>query len=245
MTPVIIVDDEPLAQKHLSSLLGRYCPQLELRAVAATVEEALEQILIHSPGLVFLDIELAGQNSFEILEQIRHRHFEVVFVTAHDEFGIRALKQDAADYILKPVNKLDLINAVDKALERLLQRRSIRHHEEHPGPAEPQRLALPTLEGLQFIHTAEIMYCESEGRYTRFYMADNKTILVSRNLGAYEALFPVRSFVRIHHHYIVNVNFVERYIKGRGGHVVMKNGKMLEVSSRKKDDFFEKLGEGS
>jgi two-component system, LytTR family, response regulator len=247
MIPVIIVDDEPLAQKHMQSLVRRYCSQLDIKAIAASVDEALEQILLHQPGLVFLDIELAGQNSFELLQQIRNRQFEVIFVTAHAEFGIQALKQDAADYILKPVNKMDLINAVDTALERLNKRKVLRHREAAPAAGnsvqERQRIALPTLEGLQLIQVQQIMYCAAEGRYTHFYMSGNpKGILVSRNLGEYEAVLPQGNFVRIHHHYIVNINFVERYVKGRGGYVVMQNGKALEVSSRKKDAFFERLG---
>ena len=104
-------------------------------------------------------------------------------------------------------------------------------------------MALPTLEGLQLIQVQQIMYCAAEGRYTHFHMTGNpKAILVSRNLGEYEQVLPSGNFVRIHHHYIVNINFVERYIKGRGGYVVMQNGKTLEVSSRRKEHFFERLG---
>lgn len=236
----LLVDDEPIALDHLSSLVTKYCPQLEMCGKASTVEDALEHIYTNRPELVLLDIELAGQNSFELLSFTRNRQFEVIFVTAHEQFGIAAIKHDATDYILKPLDKTELVNAIEKAAEKIYKKRI------SPGTDQVQphssRLALPAADGLLFVDTSKIICCESEGRYTWFYLAENdKKILVSRNIGEYEHLLPSHLFVRIHHHSIVNISYIEKYVKGRGGHVIMKNGKTLEVSARKKEDLFVRL----
>ena len=246
MIRTLLVDDEPLALKHLTAIIGKQAPELEIVATATSVTEALEKIKLCNPDLVFLDIELSGETSFEILSALKYRHFEIIFITAHDQFGIQAVKQDATDYILKPINKTELIKAIEKVSKKI-EDKKLRSPVETPSFETTKntlsRLALPTLEGLLFVDISNLMYCESEGRYTRFYMADeNKKILVSKNLGEYESLLPANTFIRIHHHTLVNINFVDKYIKGRGGYVVLKNGQTLAVSSRKKDTFFDKLG---
>ncbi len=239
MITALIVEDEPIAIKHLASMIAKSCPHVDVKARARSVGEALEQIRLLKPELVFMDIELAGNSSFEILEQTAQRNFELIFVTAHDRFGIKAVKHEAVDYVLKPINKLELINAVEKATKRIYLKRASVPVVNQQGK---NRLALPTLEGLLLIDTDKIMYCESEGRYTNFYLAgDHKKIMVSKNLGEYETSLPSHLFVRIHHSTLVNINYVEKYVKGRGGHVVLSNGKELPVSSRRKDDFFDKL----
>jgi two-component system LytT family response regulator len=245
MIKTILVDDEPIALKHLATIIEKHCPQLEVIATASTVTDALEKIGRLSPELVFLDIQLAGEKSFDILHQAKQRTFELIFVTAYDQFGIQAVKHEAMDYILKPINKTELMEAIEKAGKKIYQKR-VAGHGAQPVMENIKntigRLALPTMEGLLFVDTASIMYCESEGRYTRFYLAEeNKEILVSKNLGEYEAQLPSGMFIRIHHQSIVNIHYIHKYIKGRGGYVVLKNGKNIPVSSRKKDDFFDKL----
>lgn len=245
MIKTILVDDEPIAIKHLAAIIGKCAPQLTIVATAHSVQDALKKITLLQPELVFLDIELAGEKSFDILHAAKQRTFELIFVTAYDQFGIQAVKHEAIDYILKPINKPELIAAIEKASKKIYHRRAAATPSNHPGESVKNtlgRLALPTMEGLLFVDTANIMYCESEGRYTRFYMAEEpKELLVSKNLGEYEALLPSGIFIRIHHHSIVNINYVHKYVKGRGGYVVLKNGKTIPVSSRKKDDFFDKL----
>jgi two-component system LytT family response regulator len=241
MINTILIDDEPLALKHLASLIGKYCQQLSVQATADSVTEGLNQLNHFKPELVFLDIELAGSNSFELLHQVNSLSFEKIFVTAYDNFGIQAIKHDASDYVLKPIDKTELIDAVVKAEKKIYTKRMLAQQQamDQRGSTPNNRIALPTIDGLLFIDMNKILYCESEGRYTRFYMAENeKKILISKNIGEYEMLLPQKTFVRIHNHYIVNLSYVEKYVKGRGGYVVLTNGKMLEVSVRKKDDFF-------
>jgi two-component system, LytTR family, response regulator len=244
MIHTILIDDEPIALKHLTAIISKNCPQLNIKATASSVEEGIELIKQMRPDLVFLDIELSGHNSFELLQQIPNLSFEKIFVTAYDQFGIQAIKYGASDYILKPIDKAEFIEAVEKVATKIYAKRveANRHHSIDQATPHSNRLSLPTIDGLIFIDIPKIMYCESEGRYTRFYVAEsNKKILVSKNIGEYEALLPPQNFVRIHSHYIVNLAYVERYVKGRGGYVVLTDGKMLEVSARKKDDFLSKL----
>ena len=240
MISTILIDDEPLALKHLASLIGKHCPQLHVQATAMSVAEGLEQLNCFKPELVFLDIELAGNNSFELLNQANALDFEKIFVTAYDKFGIQAIKHDASDYVLKPINKTELLDAITKAEKKIYAKRMLtQQYIMDKRESTNGRIALPTMDGLIFIDVNKILYCESEGRYTRFYMAEHeKKILISKNIGEYELLLPQKTFVRIHSHYIVNLSYVEKYVKGRGGYVILTNGKTLEVSARKKDDFF-------
>ena len=245
MIKTLLVDDEPIALKHLEAVISKHAPDLSIVATACSVTEALEKINLYEPDLVFLDIELAGERSFDILTQHTQRNFEVIFVTAHDQFGIQAVKNDASDYILKPINKMELIKAIEKVSKKIQHKKQsepLTAHVVEITKPRLSRLALPTMEGLLFVDVTHIMYCESEGRYTCFYMAnEDKKIMVSKNLGEYETSLPPDVFVRIHHHTLVNMNYVDKYVKGRGGYVVLKNGQTLPVSSRKKDSFFDKL----
>jgi len=244
MITALLVDDEPIALKRLASIITKSCPQVKILDNAKSVREAIEQIRRLKPELVFLDIELAGSSSFEILDDMEQRNFELIFVTAYDDFGIRALKHEAIDYVLKPINRAELINAIEKATKKIYQKRGALQTPNNNGINKPQinRLALPTMEGLVFVDIDKIMYCESEGRYTRFFLAeDDKKILVSKNLGEYEASLSPNLFIRIHNSSLVNFSYIEKYVKGRGGYVILRNGKILPVSSRRKDDFFDKL----
>lgn len=248
MIRTILVEDEPLALKNLSMMVSKYGTEIEVVATANNLEDAIEQICLHKPNLVFMDIELGGRNSFEILEQFPMHTFEVIFVTAYKDFGIQAIKEGALDYILKPINKLELFHAIQKAdtrIQKAHETKSISNT--NNNDTKNQKIALPTNDGLIFIDPSSIIYCESEGRYTRFYLDTNKEpkkIIVAKNMGEYETVLPSDKFIRIHHHYIINLSFIDRYIKGSGGTVVMNNGTELPVSKRKKEDFFKKL-EGS
>lgn len=242
MITTLIIEDEPLSVKHLEGIIARSCPMLTIAGTASSITEAFEQIHRLKPELVFLDIELAGQNSLDLLRRLSHIDFELIFVTAHDEYGIQAVKHNAADYILKPVDKAEFLNAVEKVSSRIQARRTAAPQSLNGGRFAPGRLALPSMHGLILVDFDKIAYCESEGRYTRFFLTgEDKTILVSKNLGEYEAILPPELFIRIHHHSIVSIRQVDKYVKGRGGYVVMKDGKQLPVSIRKKEIFLERL----
>lgn len=236
----LIVDDEPISQKHLTSILQQYCPDLQVVNVASDADEALEKILMEKPALVFLDIELGGESGFDVLKKCANKNFEVIFVTAHNQFGIDAVKAHAFDYILKPINKVELLLSVENVVQLI---RSKTNTQAISKEKTSSRMSIPTMEGITFIELNDIMFIEAEGRYSKFYLTNNSKVVASKNMGEFEVELEHKGFARIHHSYMVNLHFVEKYIKGRGGYVVLKNGKTLEVSIRKKDDFFDKLEE--
>lgn len=238
----IIVDDEILVAGNLVMLLKRYCPDVEIEGVAHSAKEAEIQIRDKRPDLVFLDVEMPHGNGFDLLSRFDKIDFGVIFVTAFDHYAIKAIKFSAIDYLLKPIDINELVAAVSKA-QLQLKSRSVNqglnlllHNLAQPS-TKLQKLTLPTMDGMIFVNIDEILYCKSDGNYTSFYLMNGQNPLVTRQIGTYEDLLPEPLFCRIHRQYIINVNKVSKYIKGRGGYVVMSDGKVIDVSVRKKEDF--------
>jgi len=241
----IIIDDEKHCREGLAILLSRHCPEVQVLDHCANAKAAIKAIAQLEPDIIFLDIEMPGMNGFEMLEYCGGYDFEIIFTTAYNEYAIKAIRHSALDYLLKPVNKAELVQAVQRAgsnkkttastrITALLNALDIKKNAE--------RITLSTVEGLLFVDTREIMYCESENNYTRFHLADNKVIVVSKTLKKVEELLSGNAdFFRIHQSYLVNLNYVQRYIKGDGGELVMKNGDNLLVSRSKKGAFLELL----
>ncbi|WP_128546393.1 LytR/AlgR family response regulator transcription factor [Larkinella soli] len=240
----IIVDDEKHCRDVLSLLLQRYCPQIQLLASCVDGAEGLQAIEMHRPDIVFLDIEMPGMSGFELLEACRFTRFDVIFTTAYNEYAIKAIRHNALDYILKPIDKDELVQAVQKA-EREQSARSSARIESFVEYLSRQkmgdRIALPTLEGLQIINSEEIYYCESDGGYTRFFLTNGKVILISKTLKEVEDVLEAKGFCRVHHGYLINVRYVQRYIRGDGGEVIMENNKNIPVSRNKKQEFLSLL----
>ncbi len=241
----ILVDDEKHCRDGLSIMLGKYCPQVEIAGEYSSAKDALLGIAEHEPEIIFLDIEMPGMNGFEMLEYCRDYNFDVIFTTAYNEYAIQAIRHSALDYLLKPVNRDELVNAVararaiknDTTLSRIDKLLGLMESKKAPG-----RIALATIDGLVMIDTKDILFCESENNYTRFHLVNNKVILVSKTLKKVEAILENDdSFFRIHHSFIINLAFMERYIRGDGGEVVMAGGKILTVSRINKAAFLDKL----
>jgi two-component system, LytTR family, response regulator len=235
----LIIDDEPISIKGMEALIENHCEDLELLGSAADEEDGLEKIYTLKPDLIFLDIELGGQTGFDLLKKCSIKNFEVIFVTAHDQFGIDAVKAHALDYILKPINKAEFLMAVSNAVQVIQKKKGVGNS----GTTKAHRISLSTLDGIMLVDSADIIFAESEGRYTRFHLNNNTKQLVSKNLGEFESILEAKGFARIHHSYLVNLAYVQKYIKGRGGYVILKNGQSLIVSSRKKDEFIDRLEE--
>jgi two-component system LytT family response regulator len=239
---VLIVDDETLVAKNLELLLNRYCPDTEIEGIANSAREAENLIRDKRPDIVFLDVEMPHGNGFDLLKKMEHIDFGVIFVTAFDHYAIRAIKYSAIDYLLKPIDINELVAAVKKA-ESQLRSKSVNqglnlllHNLAQPS-GKLQKLTLPTMDGMIFVNIEDILYCKSDGNYTSFYLLNGQNPMVTRQIGTYEDLLPEPLFCRVHRQYIVNVNKVSKYIKGRGGYVVMSDGKIIDVSVRKKEDF--------
>ncbi|RRA99845.1 LytR/AlgR family response regulator transcription factor [Larkinella rosea] len=240
----IIVDDEKHCRDVLALLLQRFCPQVQLLASCVDGTEGYQAIEMHHPDLVFLDIEMPGMSGFDMLEACRFTKFDVIFTTAYNEYAIKAIRHNALDYILKPIDKDELVQAVQKAEQERLTRVPAKVesfvdylHRQKTG----DRIALPTLEGLQIINSEEIYYCESDGGYTRFFLTNGKVVLISKTLKEVEDVLETKGFCRVHHGYLINLRYVQRYIRGDGGEVIMENNKNIPVSRNKKQEFLNLL----
>jgi two-component system LytT family response regulator len=248
MLTAIIVDDETSSRNSLRQKLFKHCTDIAIIGECENGEEGITAIEEKKPDIVFLDVEMPRMNGFTMLQQLENRNFEVVFITAYDHYAIRAIKFSALDYLVKPVEVADLKAAVEKAAHKRKkpagnERLEILLQNLQDDRKEQQRIAVPSLEGLQFVETGHIIYLEANSNYTCFYLTGNTKITVAKTLKDFEELLPGSLFIRIHHSYIINKNMVEKYINGKGGQVVMKNGIVLDVARRKKDEFMKAIGQ--
>ena len=241
----LIIDDEKHCREGLCIMLAKYCPDIEVLAQCQGAKSGLQAIARFHPDLVFLDIEMPMMNGFEMLECCKEYDFEIIFTTAYNEYAIQAIRHSALDYLLKPVNKSELVRAVARAKETrqaTVPSRINQLLELMEGRKSLERIALPTIDGLIIVDIKDILYCESENNYTRFYLVDGKALFVSKTLKKVEALLTGnQDFFRIHHSFIVNLRYIQRYYKGDGGEVCLTTGKSFPVSRTKKQDFLDRL----
>jgi two-component system LytT family response regulator len=241
----IIVDDEPYSCESLATLLERYCPDVRLLDICYSGADALKAIHEQVPTLLFLDIEMPGMNGFEMLQKLPSINSSVIFTTSYDQYAIKAIKFSALDYLLKPVDREDLQTAVQKAvqnthrslpqqIEILLQKLS------HPT-IPLNKIAIPTMEGLQMMFVENIISCSSESNYTVLYLKNKQKITASRTLKEIEEMLDDYSFLRVHHSYLINLNEIEKYIKGDGGYLIMSDGSNIDVSRSRKELLIKKL----
>ncbi len=247
MIRAIIIDDERIGRETLESLLSDCCPDVAVVAQADSIEAGRAAITKHDPDLVFLDIEMPFGNGFELLEALPGARFEVIFTTAYDQYAIRAIRFSALDYLLKPIDRDELIAAVAKARKRLSGSRVLNQNLEvllenlRHTASEHNKIALPTDDGLILVQVTQIIRCEADGNYTRFYLAGGEAMLVSKTLKEFETLLAEMNFLRIHHSHLVNVSHVRKYVRGEGGLVVMSDSTSVPVSRRKKDELIRRL----
>ncbi|MDN5202715.1 LytTR family DNA-binding domain-containing protein [Fulvivirgaceae bacterium BMA10] len=245
MLKVVIVEDELHSRETLKNLVNDYCEQVEIIALAASIQEGIHVIQTHQPDLVFLDIEMPGGTGFDLLEKLQYLNFEVVFTTAFEHYALKAIKFSAIDYLLKPIDVEELQIAIakvqqkkhslrNKKLEILLNNMQVKNRQE-------QTITLSTSEGFEFIPVTEILYCEANGSYTNFHLKASKTLLVSKHLKEYENLLAEHNFMRVHHSYLINLSEVKKYIKADGGYIVMKDDSVVNISLKKKEEFLDQM----
>lgn len=243
MFKVIIIDDEPKSISSLKFVLEKNCPQVKVSDTARSANEGFEKIKLHNPDIVFLDVEMPYGNGFDLLNKLPEHNFEVIFVTAYENYAIKAFKVDAVDYILKPFTEDDIIAAIKKAAERVQEKKliQINGHNTHKKNHIPfsKKIAVPAFDGLAFINIEDIVRCEAEENYTNFFLKDKKKMLVCKSLADYEEMLEPFDFHRIHQSHLINLAYVSKYVKGRGGYVVMQDGVTVDVSARKKMEFLE------
>lgn len=245
MLQAVLIDDDESNLNSLSEKLGKHCPQIKIIACCDNAPDGIKAIDSHEPDVVFLDIEMPMMNGFVMLQQLAFKNFELIFVTAYDHYAIKAIRYSALDYLVKPVEVEELKAAVAKAASNRGNRSADSQVDvllEYLQKKQPRRISIPTAAGLQFINIEDIIYLEASDNYTYIYLSASKKFLVSRTLKDFEDMLPAEIFLRIHHSCIINKNFVERYIRGDGGQVVLNNGIVLDVSKRKKADFLQAMG---
>lgn len=241
----IIVDDEKHCREVLEHLLHKHCSNVKILASCNGGEEALTAIAKQQPDILFLDIEMPGMNGFELLEKFHHPEFEIVFTTAYNEYAIKAIKHSALDYLLKPVDKDELVQTIERAREQKTARASQRVDnllDILNLKKKSKRFAVPTMEGLIMVDAETILYCESDSAYCKiFFIHAGKPLVISKTLKEVEEVLQDGDFCRIHHSYCINMKCVQSYIRGEGGEVVLNNGIHLPVSRTRKADFLSRL----
>lgn len=243
MINAILIDDEPGSIITLKTLLEGYCPGVNVVATTGNPLDAIGMIKELNPDLVFLDIEMPFANAFDLLDQLKPISFEVVFITAFNDYALKAFKYAAVDYLLKPVNISELQTAVERA-QKVMQGTS-RFNERVNGllgnlqqPVdEPGVISVPSAKGYDLIELAKIIYITALGNYAEIHSENGMKMTVSKGLKELEEQLPPLWFFRIHHSYIVNLNKVHKYIRGRGGKVILSDNTTIEVAARKKNEF--------
>jgi two-component system LytT family response regulator len=253
MTPLtlraLLVDDEQPGLDSMKKMLQLNCPGVEIIASCTNANAALEAIKTSHPDLIFLDIAMPGKSGFDLLREIKDEKFEVIFVTAHNEFMIEAFHFSALDYLLKPVDEDLLIEAVKRAKVRIGEKNGTKNidtflYNVQQKPAiNKMRLCIPSIKGFQVVELDEIIYAEASNNYSNFHFTDKRIICTAKSLFEYEELLADSGFVRIHKSFLVNLLHVKEYIRGEGGSVILSNGQEVEVSRRKKEFFMGRMKE--
>lgn len=242
----VIVEDEEASRETLANYLAKYCPDVELIAMAESVKEGLACIEKHHPNIVFLDIEMPFGNAFDLLDQLKEIDFEIVFVTAYSNYAVKALNMSAAYYILKPVDIDELVQAVEKIKLNLQENNEAFHtkilmenikrtHQQN------QKIVLPQLDGFEVVEVKDVIRCEAHDNFTKFYLLNGETHLICRTLKFFDELLSDLDFIRVHKSHLVNVQHIVQYKKGKGGQVKMVNGNMVDVSNLRKPDLLSRF----
>ncbi len=242
MIQALIVDNEYNARNNLKALLQAFCQEVKVIGEADGVQTGIESINQYQPQLLFLDVQMNDGTGMDLLNQLTKRSFEVIFTTAYDQFALQAIKLSALDYLLKPIDPMELQESVAKAHKRLhekaqldpdLQWEALQHN--YQTAHHQQKLVLKDAENLYLVNIQEIVRCEATGSYTNFFLQDGKKIVVSNNLREYEKKLKLYGFYRSHHSHLFNFHHIDHYEKGQGGFLIMDDGSKIPVSVRRKE----------
>lgn len=243
MIDAIIVDDEKKAIVTLQNDLEMYCPEVKVQAVFTRASDALLYLRSNTPQVIFLDIEMPLMNGFDFAAVLdKPLHMQIIFVTAYNEFALRAFKADALDYILKPAEPEELRRVVQKVMQRLAPYEA-KNEKAPPTPeASRNRIALPVNNGYHLVEPHHIIYCKATGSYTKVVLDNDKSFLISKNLGRTQELLPKDAFERVHQSYLVNLNHIKKFRKGESSEAVMANDDVIKVSRQNKERLAQRLG---
>ena len=241
---VLIIDDEKPTREFIRKMLESFDLKLDIYTDGENVQTGIAAIERIQPDIVLLDIQMPDGNGFDVLKSITNKSFEIIFITAFQEFAVQAIKFSALDYILKPIDAEELRNAVTNALQMLAHKKDETQFSALQNNIQPhlkRKLVLKTQESIFVVEIDDIVHCEADKNYTFFYLNDGKKILVSKTLKDYDTLLAGLQFFRVHQSHLINLNYVERYDKHDGGSVILKDGTAIPLSPAKKDQFFKSL----
>ena len=246
MIKTIIIDDEHYGRQSLQHALEQYCPEVKILQICESPEAGITAIEELKPQLVFLDVQMPNMSGFDVLQKLSLIDFEVIFVTSYDQYAIKAIKFSAIDYLLKPLDVDDLIHAVQRAKENLQKNgkaqryQSVLHNINYTS-GKIEKLAVPTLDGIDFFKTDDIIYCEADGSYTTLYLSGHQKQVISKNLKDFENLLTGSGFCRVHNSHLINMGHIQKYFKGDGGYVILTDDYHVDISRRRKDAFLNRL----
>lgn len=244
MLKAIIVDDEFSSIKSLKWEIEKFCKEIEVSNFYTNPIDAIEGINLLKPDCVFLDIEMPEMDGFQLLKHLKYRDFELVFTTAYDQYAIKAFKQDAIDYLLKPVDSDDLIVAVEKIREKKAQNsigEQLKKLMAQVQGTGKQKIPLSFSTKTVYVDADDIIYCKSDGNYTEVYMNEDQKEVISKKLKDVEELINSNYFLRVHHSYYVNMNYLKEFVKSDGQYLVLSDGSSIPVSRSKKQDLLHYL----
>ena len=247
MLKAVIIDDEPDCVRLLALQLKMYCQQVEVVAACSDSTEGFDRIKELQPDIVFLDIEMPVMNGFQLLEKLGSIYFSLVFVTAYDQFAVKAFRFSALDYLLKPIDGKDLKAAVEKAeLRSWPEKQQLQMLKQQLQGSNskifPDKIALPYQNGVTFAAINQVVYCESENNYTRFHMIDGRTHMVAKTLGDIQEVLEERNFLRVHRQYLVNLDHIKKYVRGEGNYLILSNDQHIPVARNQKERLMERFG---
>ncbi len=248
MIKAVIIDDESSCRDALELLLKEFCPQVELVGMAASLPEGINLVKEKNPELVFLDVELKNHLGFKLFESFPNPEFQVIFSTAHEKYALQAIKTSCLEYLLKPVDPVELMNAIAKFKPNAnsdINQKKVEVLLENTGNASQvlNKIAVPTSDGYFFINTSDILYFEGDGKYTNMFTNKGDKIVSSKNLGEFEELLSQQNFFRCHKSWLINLNYIKKYLRS-DAQVVMSNDKLVDVSIRKKEEFLKLFDRG-
>ena len=246
MIKAIVVDDEQHCIDRIAHLLSHYKETVELAAVCGSNKQAMARIKQIKPDVVFLDVQLQGETGFDLLNKLKTVDFEIIFTTAYENHAIKAFRFSALDFLLKPIDEDEFREALYRLKEKNKKkdgekRLEVLFHNFENRQEGMKKIAIPTLKDFTFLNIPDIIRCESDGNYTQIFSLGNKRLTSTKTLKYFEDFLGDTKFFRIHKSHYINLSHVDKYIKGKGGHVVMSDGTKLEVAIRRKEEFIRRF----
>ncbi|MBL0191054.1 MAG: response regulator transcription factor [Saprospiraceae bacterium] len=244
----VLIDDEIACTSSLQIELNTYCPTIEIVALFNSPDDAILYLKANPPDLVFLDVDMGVMTGFDLLRHLKDISFEIIFVTAHENFALKAFEYRASDYLLKPILKHRLIESVERVSQKIQHKRAAEKGQiskneggEQRAKAQVQSIPIPTSDGLEMLKIMDIIVIEADGNYCHIQMEGGKKLVVTKSIKEFDQMLQSHNFVRTHNSYLVNINHVKKYVKGSGGYLVMSNGSTVDVSRTNKDKVLQYL----